>query len=249
MRVAGVDGCRGGWVGVQIKHRDETGTVSIFPDIQALWDTWSDLTCILIDIPIGLKEWGPAPRGCDGEARRILRRPRSSSIFPVPCRAAVYATTYLEACAINREKTTKGISKQAWNIVPKIRQVDTLLRNTPAARRPIRETHPEVCFWGLAGGQAILNYKKTALGIQERVTLLERLFPKTRKLISNTVTTFSRDILVIDDVVDALALAVTALHAGDNLESIPSKQEWDGEGLPMEICFLRVKREGSPTQL
>ncbi len=240
MLVCGVDGCRAGWVGIQLSGPNSRAEVSVFPDIQALWDAWSDATCILIDIPIGLLKEGPNPRGCDDEARHILGQPRSSSIFPVPCRAAVYASTYPEACAINREKTTKGVSKQAWNIVPKIRQGDTLLRNSSAARKVIRETHPELCFWALAGGYPIINYKKTPAGMQERVTLLERLFPGAQHLVSDAIKQYSRETLVIDDIFDALALAVTAMLAGGNLQSIPVKQEWDGEGLPMEMCFFKV---------
>lgn len=241
MLVGGVDGCRAGWVGVQFFDNDSHGKAQVFPHIQALWDAWHDATYILIDIPIGLKNDGATPRGCDVEARRILRRPRSSSIFPVPCRAAVYARTYLEACAINREKTTKSVSKQAWNIIPKILQVDSLLRNTPAARQVIRETHPELCFWGLAGGHAISHYKKTAAGLQERVILLEHLLPGAQQLVTDTLAKYSRNVLVIDDVVDALALAMTVMLAGNELESIPVKREWDGEGLPMEMVFLRLK--------
>ncbi len=241
MRVCGVDGCRAGWVGVRLSDHESRGEVRVFPAIQSLWDAWRDATSILIDIPIGLKDGGPAPRGCDAKARQILRRPRSSSIFPVPCRAAVYATIYQEASAINREMTTKGVSKQAWNIVPKIREVDTLLHSTLAARNVIRETHPELCFWGLSCGRGIPHYKKTVMGMEERVSILENLFPGTRPLITDTVTRFNRDILVKDDVVDALALAVTAMLGKGNLESIPTQQEWDGKGLPMEMCFLRVK--------
>ncbi len=240
MLACGVDGCRAGWVGVQLSDLDSPGEVSVFPDIQALWDAWSGATCILIDIPIGLKDGGPAPRGCDAEARQILRWPRSSSIFSVPCRAAVYAPTYPEACAINREKTTKGVSKQAWNIVPKIRQVDKLLRNSPAARKVIRETHPELCFWALAGGHPIMNYKKTPAGMRERVTLLERFFSGGQQLVSDAVKQYLREILVIDDIIDALALAMTVSLAKGCLQSIPVETEQDGAGLPMEMCFYKV---------
>jgi len=52
---------------------------------------------------------------------------RKSSIFPVPCREAVYAETYEKACEVNKLLTGKLISKQAWNIVPKIRDVDRFL--------------------------------------------------------------------------------------------------------------------------
>ncbi|MEW6348758.1 MAG: DUF429 domain-containing protein [Thermodesulfobacteriota bacterium] len=41
-----------------------------------------------VDIPIGLRDHGPE-RSCDLEARRLLGI-RRSSVFPVPCRSAVY---------------------------------------------------------------------------------------------------------------------------------------------------------------
>ena len=78
---------------------------------------------ILIDIPIGLKTGGSGERLSDLGARSILKA-RKSSIFPVPCREAIYAKTYKEACEVNERLTGKRISKQAWNIVPKIRDVD-----------------------------------------------------------------------------------------------------------------------------
>lgn len=81
---------------------------------------------ILIDIPIGLKNGVHGERLSDLGARRILKA-RKSSIFPIPCREAVYVGSYTKACEVNEKITGKRISKQAWNIVPKIRDVDSFL--------------------------------------------------------------------------------------------------------------------------
>jgi predicted RNase H-like nuclease len=81
---------------------------------------------ILIDIPIGLKNGGKGERLPDLGARRILKA-RKSSIFPIPCREAVYMESYKKACEVNEKLTGKRISKQAWNIVSKIRDVNNFL--------------------------------------------------------------------------------------------------------------------------
>lgn len=56
---------------------------------------------------------GDGERLSDTGAREILKT-RKSSIFPVPCREAVYAETYEKACEVNERLTGKHISKQAW---------------------------------------------------------------------------------------------------------------------------------------
>lgn len=40
---------------------------------------------------------------------------------------------------------------QACAIIPKIRDVDSFLQENPVARSRIREVHPEVCFYFMAG--------------------------------------------------------------------------------------------------
>ena len=92
-----------------------------------------------IDIPIGLPESGPRP--ADVEARRRVG-PRRNSVFPAPARAVLGATTYGEACARSRQVGGKAISKQLFNILGKIAEVDALV--TPAAPGASRRDVPGV---------------------------------------------------------------------------------------------------------
>ena len=82
------------------------------------------LAAAAIDIPIGLA----ARRDPGGPTSRRGRRlgPRRSSVFPAPARSVLAATTYEEACALSRAACGKAISKQLFNILPKIREVDAL---------------------------------------------------------------------------------------------------------------------------
>lgn len=147
----GIDGFRGGWVVAVIDNTDrcEFHLVSrMIHMITLLVGT----PFILGDIPIGLPDT-PEDRECDLIARRLLGRPRASSVFPVPCREAIYSASYHEACELNLRVLGKSISLQSWLICGKIREVDELLASHPTLRGRIRESHPELCFraivwWG-----------------------------------------------------------------------------------------------------
>lgn len=123
----------------------------------------------LIDIPIGLSDH--SERVCDIEARQILKPKRHSSVFLTPVRAATYAESYEEACRINFAATGKKISKQAWNILPKVREIDAFTREFPGVA--LREAHPEVCFRALNSKTACSYNKKSSAGIGERLSILD----------------------------------------------------------------------------
>ena len=159
----GVDGCSSGWIS-SYKEDQIKWKFAIFPTIERLWNAFSNVKLIMIDIPIGLRDKGNEPRLCDKEARKYLTRSRSSSIFPTPCRSVLTASTYQEANKLNRERTGKGLSKQTWNITGKINEVDDLLRKNADARGVFIESHPELCFTALSDGEPMHYYKKKEEG-------------------------------------------------------------------------------------
>ena len=68
-----------------------------------------------------------------------------------------------------RTRRTGGQAKKGYHgrptrSLPKIREVDSLLRESAKARRAVREVHPEICFWALAGGRPMRHSKKTERG-------------------------------------------------------------------------------------
>jgi predicted RNase H-like nuclease len=81
----GIDGCKAGWFAVIISSR-QSWAFNVYDDITQLWNKLKDAELLLIDIPIGLLEDGEAGRTCDIMARKILGRPRASSVFPPPVR-------------------------------------------------------------------------------------------------------------------------------------------------------------------
>ena len=190
---------------------------------------------VFIDIPIGLRESEGLARGCDSGARSVLGK-RASSVFSAPLRPVLAAADYPEANALSRQLSGKGLSKQAYNIMPKIREVDTLLLGSARARAALREVHPEVCFWSLAGRQAMSHNKKTQSGFDERLAVLTGYLPEARDLITRALLQFPRKLVARDDIVDAFVVALTASRQ-DSWRTLPPEPERDMHGLPMEIVY------------
>ena len=168
--VLGVDGCRAGWVGALLAHSAYDVVVAAdFATLVALaLRRRPDLAVVGVDMPIGLA--GSRPRLADAAARRLLPRSRKSSVFPVPTRAAAEATTQQEASALNRAATGgTGLSHQAFNLLPKILDVDAFVRSDPGVR--VVEVHPEVSF-ATIDPDCVLLSKKTAAGSAARVDAL-----------------------------------------------------------------------------
>ncbi len=233
MKYVGVDGCKKGWFTVAIID-NKRWDVGIFSDIKAVHAQHSAASILLIDIPIGLSDSGS--RSCDIEARRNLGK-RASSVFPAPCREAVYASSYQEACEINHKKTGKKITIEAWNITPKIREVDIFLRNNLKARRHTRESHPEICFWALARKQYMRSSKRTNIGLSERLSVLDKICYESNEIYEYSLSNFKRNELARDDVLDALVLAISASGLTGKLRSIPLKPPKDEFNLRMEIAY------------
>lgn len=177
LRVAGIDGCRAGWIAVRLAVEPATPRRVAFQfalaaDRPALETLLAGIDRAFIDIPIGLAETD-ASRPCDRLLRRALGRGYAASVFSPPTRAAVCAESYRDACDRNAAATGKKISKQAWFIAPKIRQIDELLRDRPDLRDRLLESHPEWLFrqWH---GSPLPHKKRVPEGKALRLDLLAR---------------------------------------------------------------------------
>jgi predicted RNase H-like nuclease len=157
--VAGIDGTPGGWAMV-IMGANGPSIRKVISLSDILWG--QDINVVAIDVPIGLLDaYQIGGRDCDRAARKLLGRLRGSSVFPAPVRSVLAATTWENACIRSRASSRNGkaISKQTFAILPKIKEIDELLRTRQELRRVVREVHPEVCFCELVG--APLNHRKT----------------------------------------------------------------------------------------
>ena len=231
----GVDGCRAGWFYFALPRSRETAW-GIAGTMKELVSSVDDSDRVFVDIPIGLPD-GPERRLCDSEARARLRGPRASSVFPAPVRAALAAETYEDARQISRRVSDRGLTRQTFAILPRIKEVDSLLQKSEKARRIVREIHPEICFWALAGGSPMRQSKKTGAGFDERFVLLEGVHPSVRVDFHEIRAGFRSWDLGDDDILDAMAAAITASADPWALRTLPRQPAKDSCGLPMEIVY------------
>ena len=184
---------------------------------------------VAVDMPMGLlDEAVPGGRACDRAARSALGG-KGSSVFSAPVRGVLRANDYPEALRISRASSAAGVgvSKQTWNLVPKIREVDAWL--TRARQRRVIESHPELVFAALNGGTPIAQPKRSREGLERRAAALREV-----GLRPVDIRRRSRDVGA-DDVLDAFACLVAACrHAAGNARRFGG-EELDSRGLLMRI--------------
>jgi predicted RNase H-like nuclease len=169
-------------------------------------------------MPIGLSDTGS--RECDVAARKLLQ-PHGTRVFPAPPRVAVaHIDDYEAACRTSIAATGKSLSKQTWNLLRSIAEVDAL-----ADDPRLVECHPELAF-ALMQGHPVDERKKTPEGRARRLDLLRRWLPDLG------------DPAYGDDGLDALACAWSAarIARGEALTLPAGEIPVDDAGRPMRIC-------------
>ncbi|MCC5933726.1 MAG: DUF429 domain-containing protein [Balneolales bacterium] len=236
MKTAGIDGCRAGWLAVTLDRSLAAWQLLQTPTELAAYAAAKNT--VFIDIPIGLSETEPV-RKCDQLLRLVLGRAYASSVFSPPVRAAFLVNDYTAACDINETRTGKRITKQAWNIMPKIRQVDELIAEQPALRQVLHESHPELLFKKLNRAGEPLPKKKTPEGVERRQKLLFSADPRTEELFTKMREGLKKSQAKDDDLLDALVLALMAAQSPYRpVRTLPLPPETDNRGIPMAIHFV-----------
>lgn len=192
-----------------------------FADVLALRPT-----SIAVDMPIGLPDSGR--RACDVETRARLGA-RRSSVFPAPIRPMLDAATYAEALEIGQQVDGRGLSRQAFNLIPKICDVDEQL--TSRRQAWIGEAHPELCFALLLGAPCAAS-KRTPEGRAERLAAITALYPDAPERIAA-----GHRGAALDDVLDAYALTVTARRLNEGTVIRLGDGARDAKGLRLEVVL------------
>ena len=200
--VAGVDGCKRGWVAVVLidgRFRE----ARLLEGVEASFAELADMKRIAIDVPIGY-----GPREADDLARALVG---GSSVFSIPERER-FEAPFAEG---------GGISAQSHALGERIRHVTAL-----AARDDrLREVHPELCFTAMNGMKRLRYRKKSAGGAFERLGLL-----RTHGNNIDPGTLGSVATIPLDDLLDAAACAWTA--ARRDAVSLPDPPEQrDGQAV------------------
>lgn len=230
----GIDGCRYGWFVVKINQQD--WKIELIKNINDLKIEDKITKQIIIDIPIGLPNRDLKARECDIIARKLLGK-RASSIFSAPIREILNAENYKTACSINKEFTGKKISLQTWNLIPKIKEIDNFLMKNKRYITVFNESHPELVFWFLNGKKDLINNKKSNDGILERLNILSKYDSRVFEIYNLALRKYLRKDVKKDDIIDAIALALTAYLSNNNLNGIPIKPEKDNFDIEMKIVY------------
>ncbi|TGQ74842.1 DUF429 domain-containing protein [Mesorhizobium sp. M00.F.Ca.ET.186.01.1.1] len=247
--LAGADGCKAGWIAVR-RDPDKAPSVEVFPSFAALLAALPVDAIIAVDMPIGLPDFSAkGGRGPEALVRPLLGA-RQSSVFSIPSRAALYADTsdftnveawydaHRRASELARSTSDppRGVSIQAFGIFSKIREIDTLLIARPELRGRLFESHPEVAFCRLNGGQAMSLPKKikgavNPAGMEERKALLCRHgFEKA--FLDQAAPKGAAS----DDFLDAAAMMLIADRiAGGEARPFPDPPVTDRFGIPVAI--------------
>jgi predicted RNase H-like nuclease len=198
IRVAGIDGCKKGWIAVLLEGRTVVEVI-VFENFDAVVARLGGVPYIGIDIPLGLSETGD--RQADVLARKRLGS-RGGAVFRVPPRRILEAADYDMAKGL--AKAGKRPSRQLWGIRQKILQVN----DHPGLDSRFCEVHPEISFREMAGEP--LPSKKSWNGLWRRVDLLAREGIELPKNLVNDAGEAGPD-----DVLDAAAAAWTALRKSE----------------------------------
>ena len=176
MKLAGVDGCKNGWIVALAKAWPcSTSPIQIrfCSNFEEVLQATTACRAVAVDMPIGLPDDDDAqPRACDLAAQHALG-PQRSSIFLAPPRRALEAQDPREFQRIHREIRGVGAGLPVWGIVPKMREVNLAFEQDPALQERVFEFHPELT-WRRLAGSAQLASKKTAAGILDRIAILNR---------------------------------------------------------------------------
>lgn len=207
--MAGVDGTKGGWVGVVLDDGSFAAD-HLLREVKTDFSELGDVAIIAVDAPIGF-----GPREADAAARRFLKG-AAAAVFPAPAREILERPF----------GPGLGVSAQAHALGPRILHMTELAQSD--AR--IREVHPEVSFRAMNGGSQLRFRKKSAGGALERVELLRRNGIDLDLLGAAAAAP-------LDDVLDAAAAAWSAQRiATRRAESLPHPPE-EVEGRQVAIWF------------
>ena len=227
----GIDWMKPYWLAVEI--RGDEISIRKLTNISEINNYYRRADAILIDIPVGLPENAAEDAARpDCKARDYLPTGRKSSIFPVPCRQAVYITDYAEASAENERILGKKLTSQSHAFSKMIRQVDEFLAENKYWQNRLVESHPEAAFQLLNGGKGLNHSKHTDEGIQERIAILQQYGIDPMPLFAEFTPK------QYEDVLDALCLAVSAkLGCENSFRTIPENPTCDSRGLNMQMVF------------
>ena len=238
MKIAGVDGCHGGWIVASCinENKPEIIFFSKFKDILVKLQDYDVLT---VDMPIGFcsVKSNNGKRPADQMAKKSLGK-RGGSVFYAPAKEVMEEllskkidleyndTNYKKVCCIFKRITQKKVGKQTFGIIKKMMEINSIpLENM----KNVYEFHPEITWIKSCGLENLdnntLKSKKNHEGKEQRINCLEKCLGVNKECINNLIemsrNNRKKDISK-DDIIDALSGLIVARRIYDNYyQTIP----------------------------
>ena len=255
IKYVGVDDCKAGWIGVGLDD-GKSWEVKVCGKFCDLLVHFGDACIVLVDMPIGLHEDGkPRFRACDREARELLEQ-RKFSVFPTPSKRLLDKVMNKEweredASEWSCKEWGRKINAQEFGIYRKTHEINEALACRGENASPkVRESHPEFCFLALSKKrQPMLHKKSVRDGRDERLATLRHRAQDVNDIDIDSIFTearrkYAKGQVANDDILDALALAITAKIVSQNggrLGTLPENPPTDSKGLPMEMVYAKLR--------
>jgi predicted RNase H-like nuclease len=237
MKVIGIDTCIGGWLGVMIS--EDNWIVRVFKTINDIVVTWNDSDLFLVNLPIGLLQGSIKERSCDVEARNLLANYNALELPSVPCREAIYCSSFGVANIVNKRLTGRQVPTRLWDVVEKIKELDVFLNENKEYREKFKECNCELGFLAIAG-RPMRNSKSVLAGYNERRNVLNKIYPNIDNILDYSIANFRRKDLKTEDVLDATCIALNGyIGLKYGFFRMPDNLEYDDNGLKMQIEVAR----------
>lgn len=239
MKVVGITACSVGWVAVKLDN--SSWDVSVFKTISECVAINKDCKVFVVNVPIGVLNGSQDERICDKNARIFFSGDNNIEIPFVPCREALYCSSFGVANVINKRLTGRYLSPQMWELCEKIKELDKFIIEDISFREKFIECNVELAFYSLSGKRN-KNNKVLLSGYNERRNILTSIYSKTDEILNYSIENFQRKELKTHNVLDALCLALNGINGLKyGFMKIPSNLEFDDFGIRMQIEIANYK--------
>lgn len=227
--LAGVEPCTGGWLVVPGNLQGITMAPQppfMVPTMADVLDYRPAFTVVALHAPVGLPGKPGDRRACDVAARQLLGRRRGATAVLAPPRAVLHARTLAEAQEVDptmdivrwrlRAKAAEAVSEvQSWR------------------QRMVWEVNPELAFLNMNDGVPLRYPKRSQMGRQERLGLLEAKLPGIDRIMAHRAPVMRESRLI-----DAAANLWTARRImARAITRLADPPEWDADGVRMDIVY------------
>ena len=133
---------------------------------------------------------------------------------------------------VNFNECGKRISKQSWNLFPKIKEAQEFLDNKSINKLRVFEVHPELSFMAMNDMILVQASKKTDIGREIRIKLIQKFFPKFS--FESVRNEYKKNQALDDDIVDSVSVLWSTQRIVDNIANFVPK---DPKRIDMRIYF------------